>query len=138
MSYIEPTDEAIAELSARPSDGPVVMINFLRYRAEAEYPVDKHDAPCSGRDAYGRYGLGVGPLLAKAGARVVWSGSSPQGVIAPESECWDDVILVEYPSPKHFLDMVTSADYQAVSYHRTAALADSRLIATSPGAVPES
>jgi hypothetical protein len=51
-------------------------------------------------------------------------------VIAPEGEEWDDAVLVEYPSRKAFLDMLALPDYQAAVFHRTAALDDSRLIAT--------
>ena len=51
-------------------------------------------------------------------------------LIAPEEEEWDDVVLVEYPSRDAFVKMVESAEYQAVSPHRTAGLLDSRLIAT--------
>ena len=41
------------------------------------------------------------------------------------------IILVRYPSPSAFLDMVTTPDYQSLSGHRTAALADSRLVPTT-------
>jgi len=42
-------------------------------------------------------------------------------------------VLMEYPSREAFIEMTSSAEYQAISHHRTAALADSRLIATTPG-----
>ena len=35
--------------------------------------------------------------------------------------------------PHAFIEMVSSSDYQAISFHRTAALADSRLIGTRTG-----
>ena len=40
------------------------------------------------------------------------------------------MLLVRYPSIGAFLEMVTDADYLVCARHRTAALADSRLIAT--------
>ena len=49
-------------------------------------------------------------------------------VIGPVEERWDEVLLVEYPSVKAFLEMVNSDAYQSIVYHRTAALKDSRLI----------
>jgi len=52
-------------------------------------------------------------------------------VIGPSEESWDEAILVEYPSRSAFVSMVTNEAYQQISEHRTAALADSRLIATS-------
>ena len=38
------------------------------------------------------------------------------------------VLLVTYPTAQAFLDMIQSPDYQAIVYHRSAALSDSRLI----------
>ena len=40
-------------------------------------------------------------------------------------------MLVQYPSRQAFITMVTRPDYLAASVHRTASLADSRLIATA-------
>ena len=51
-------------------------------------------------------------------------------LIAPEGEDWDDALLVQYPSRNAFLRIVSSAEYQAIACHRTAAIVDSRLIAT--------
>ena len=52
-------------------------------------------------------------------------------MIAPEGEAWDDAVLIEYPSRDNFIAMTTSAEYLAIMFHRTAALADSRLIAAN-------
>ena len=60
-------------------------------------------------------------------------GAGRASVIAPEGETWDEVLLVQYPFGQAFLNMVQMPDYQAATVHRTAALADSRLIATQRG-----
>ena len=60
----------------------------------------------------------------------VWAGRVASAVIAPEGEEWDGAVLVEYPSAAAFIEMMSSPDYRAASPHRTAALLDSRLIAT--------
>lgn len=39
------------------------MLNLLRYRGQAEYPADFEAAACTGREAYGRYGELVMPLI---------------------------------------------------------------------------
>lgn len=128
---IEPTSQQLQQLTAAADDGtPIVMVNLLRYRARAVYPPDADSAPCSGREAYQRYGAGVTPILAEAGARIVWFGSVKQIVIGPDAERWDDAILVQYPSRSAFLGMVSRPDYGQIAIHRTAALADSRLIMT--------
>jgi uncharacterized protein (DUF1330 family) len=51
-------------------------------------------------------------------------------LIAPPDESWDEVLIVKYPDVKTFVTMVESQEYKKVVKHRTAALEDSRLIAT--------
>lgn len=53
-------------------------------------------------------------------------------LIAPPGEHWDQLLLVRYPSAAAFLAMLADPEYQAATVHRSAALADSRLIATTP------
>jgi len=128
---IEPTSQQLQQLvAAADGDTPIVMINLLRYRDRAAYPPGADAEPCSGREAYQRYGAGVTPIIGEAGARIVWFGSVKQIVIGPDGEQWDDAILVQYPSRKAFLAMVSRPDYREIAIHRTAALADSRLILT--------
>jgi len=106
------------------------MLNLLRYRDAARYPTGFEAEPCTGREAYQRYGAVAGQLIVAAGGRIVWAGQVAATVIAPGDEAWDDAILVEYPSREAFVKMVSSPEYLAVAPHRSAALLDSRLIAT--------
>jgi uncharacterized protein (DUF1330 family) len=115
--YIEPTQLQIADLASSPHTGPVVMINLLRF------------LPDGGAAAYAHYGEGVLPCLMKVGARLLWQGRPDSVVIGADADLWDAVVLVEYPSRQAFLEMVSSAEYQAIAHRRTEALADSRLIA---------
>jgi uncharacterized protein (DUF1330 family) len=117
--FIEPTREQIEELASSPETGPVVMINLLRFR------------PDGGAVAYAHYGEGAMPCLERAGARVLWQGRPDSVVIGEDADLWDAVLLVEYPSRRAFLEMVSSTEYRAIAGRRTEALADSRLIACS-------
>ena len=128
---IEPTPERIEQLLTGEDTGAIVMVNLLRYREQAAYPPGFNAAPCTGREAYQRYAAVALAKVAEAGGRVVWAGQSRSSVIAPAGEQWDDVVLVEYPSRSAFVAMVQRPDYLAVTPHRTAALADSRLIETT-------
>jgi uncharacterized protein (DUF1330 family) len=122
--YIEPDVEQIRVLAGSDLTGPVVMLNLLKF------------APDGGRASYLHYGEGVAPLLDRAGARILWQGRADSVVIGDSAgDGWDAVVLVEYPSRKAFLDMVLSPEYTAIADRRTAALADSRLIACT-GQVP--
>jgi uncharacterized protein (DUF1330 family) len=132
MPSIEPSPEQLQQLLAASSDStPIVMINLLRYRDHAAYPAGSDSAPCSGREAYQRYGASVTPMVIETGGGILWFGNVKQMVVGPDSERWDDAVLVQYPSRQAFITMVTRPDYVAASVHRTAALADSRLIATA-------
>jgi uncharacterized protein (DUF1330 family) len=132
---IEPSPERFQRFLASADDGsPVVMINLLRYRERATYPDGFEAEPCSGREAYQRYGAVAASKVASVGGRMLWMGAVRASVIAPDGEEWDDAILVEYPSRAAFLRMVAMPDYRASAVHRSAALADSRLIATRAAA----
>jgi uncharacterized protein (DUF1330 family) len=134
---VDLTDERLTAYRESADTGrPVVMINLLRFRERAVYPEGSAAEEATGLQAYARYGAATLPLIGVHGGRIVSSGRADFAVIAPPGEEWDRVILVEYPTKQAFVDMIGSAEYQAVAHHRTAALADSRLIATTLVPVP--
>ncbi|BES70524.1 hypothetical protein RE428_15420 [Marinobacter nanhaiticus D15-8W] len=133
MSSIHPSRASLEALVRHFSpDEPVVMLNLLRFREQAVYSDDENETACTGREAYARYSKQALPHLEKVGAKAEWVGEAMTTVIGPDEEGWHDVLLVRYPSAEAFLAMVGDPEYQAVVHHRTAALADSRLIATRP------
>jgi uncharacterized protein (DUF1330 family) len=137
MASIEPTPEQFQQLLHDIKEpGAVVMINLLRYRDHAQYPVGSDVTPCSGRAAYQRYAAVAVSTVHQVGGKIVWMGSVKTALIAPSDETWDDAVLVQYPSRQAFVGMVSRADYQAAAIHRTAALADSRLLITMETAIP--
>lgn len=123
-SAIEPTPEQIARLASSTEEGPIAMVNLLRFREEAGEP----DSGMSGAEAYGLYSQGVAPLLEAVGAKVLSAVQCRQSVIGPPEAEWHMSIIVEYPSPGAFIEMVSDPGYREVAVHRTAALANSRLI----------
>lgn len=103
-----------------PSDQPILMVNLLKFKQPG------------GLDSYLQYGAGVAPLLERAGAQVRYGGSTPAVVLGEDAKPWWDVMLiVEYPTPAAFVEMVTSEEYAAVHVHRAEALERGELIATS-------
>jgi uncharacterized protein (DUF1330 family) len=116
---LEPTPEQFAALAARPADEPVVMVNLLQFRD-------------GGRESYLRYVQEAGPHLQRVGGTVRYAGVSPTVVVGEdEKPWWDAILIVEYPSPAAFLDMVTNEEYLKIHEHRVAALDRGDLIATS-------
>jgi uncharacterized protein (DUF1330 family) len=119
-SSLEPTPEQFAVLAARPADAPVVMVNLLKFRT------------AGGLESYQRYGREVAPHLKLVGATVRYAGTAPTVVIGDgERPWWDAILIVEYPTPQAFIDMVTTQEYAKVHEHRAAGLERGDLIATS-------
>jgi uncharacterized protein (DUF1330 family) len=115
-----PTAEQLTALTSRPADAPVLMVNLLKFETTG------------GLESYQRYAREVAPHLERVGATVRYAGSAP-GVIIGDGErpWWDAILIVEYPTPQAFIDMVTTAEYAKVHEHRAAALERGDLIATS-------
>ena len=130
MSYLWPSEEQLAAFAAG-GDGEITMLNLLRYRDEADYSERPDETPCSGREAYQRYAAVALECVGKAGGRLVFAGAAAATVIGPADEQWDDVLLVAYPDRAAMMAMLESDEYQACTYHRTAALSDSRLVPLS-------
>jgi uncharacterized protein (DUF1330 family) len=128
---IAPTQEQITELAQSEDEGPLVMLNLLRFKAQA----DGIDEGVSGAEAYARYSAATEPFLHGVGGRVVHALAARQSVVGPADSEWDLVLLVEYPSRKKFLEMAMNPDYLKIHAHREAALSDSRLIACAT--IPE-
>lgn len=115
---IDPTGADLKAFLTTAPDAPFVMLNLLRY-AEG------------GREKYSRYLEATGPHLEKAGGRVVYFGKGRDALVAEEGQAWDTVLLVWYPSPRAFSQMVADPEYHEVSKLRSGALAEAVLQPTS-------
>jgi uncharacterized protein (DUF1330 family) len=136
MRTVNPDRARIEDFARKaPDAAPIVMLNLLKFRDLADYE-EKAAARVTGRKAYERYSKAVVPLLWEVGGQVLWMGKARAGVILPDDESWDEVVLVHYPSRGAFVRMVSSDAYQAILHHRTAALSDSRLIETRAVRLP--
>ena len=113
-------EQTKAMLEAGP-DGPIVMVNLLKYREKAEYP-DGRKTDLSGREAYAIYGQAVAKLIQAHGGRVVFAGNVSHLTIGAVDELWDDVALAEYPNRGALVAMSTSAAYAEIAPHREAGL----------------
>ncbi|MEX0343692.1 MAG: DUF1330 domain-containing protein [Rhizobiaceae bacterium] len=127
--YINPSRERFGGFRSLPDDGPIHMLNLVRFRAKADYP-DGREA--TGAEAYAAYGRESGPIFRRLGGRIVWSGDFRFMLTGPEDEAWDACFIAEYPDANAFVSMVKDPDYQKAVVHRTAAVEDSRLIRMSP------
>jgi uncharacterized protein (DUF1330 family) len=124
---IMPTPEQIQELLSGPADTPVVMLNLLRFKREADGP----DAGVSGQAAYQRYAEAMRRVVESRGGRFIWAGRVDSLVIGESEERFDAVGLVEYPSRAAFLEIAQSPEVREIGVHRTAGLESQWLIATT-------
>tara|TARA_Y100000814_G_C12115401_1_gene328647 strand:+ start:42 stop:443 length:402 start_codon:yes stop_codon:yes gene_type:complete len=132
MDYIWPSEEQWSYIQNQvDKTRPIRMLNLLKYKATADYSGHPGETPCSGKIAYDRYRKHALPLAQEYGGAVIFSGDSSRAIIGPETEHWDEVLLVEYPSVKAFVEMASSEKYQSFAYHRAAAVSDSRLVPMS-------
>jgi hypothetical protein len=117
---LDTTPEQFATLAAMPADRPVVMVNLLKFEREG------------GIDRYLQYGREVAPHLDRVGAVIRVASHAPAFVIGDGARpWWDALLIVEYPTPAAFVEMVTDPGYVQVHQHRAAALERGDLIATS-------
>ena len=109
-----------------PDNGPVVMVNLLRFKKQSA------DGDGSGWSAYQRYSKAISPLLKGVGGTILWAGNAEgaaYGDLSPKQ--WQFVVLVRYPSRKAFLAMVTSPEYALANVHRENAVDDHVILAAT-------
>ena len=127
---------AMDELSRIPDGQPFALINLLLYKEWAEYPEGTTTGKLTGQQAYERYSELTLPFMNKVGGVPMWRGRFGLVLIGPEDASWDEILIVQYPMRSAFQRMVTDPEYQAIVFHRTAAVKDSRLFgATSPQSI---
>ena len=129
--HLAPTQEAGREFFSRNIQGPVVMLNLMRFRTIADYSDSPHLAPISpitGEAAYKLYIDHTLPFLIKSGGEVLFYGSGGRYLIGPSEERWDAAMLVRQSSLESFLAFASDQGYLLGMGHRTAALEDSRLL----------
>jgi uncharacterized protein (DUF1330 family) len=130
-AYLDVTEEAGRAFFMRGILGPIIMLNLLRFRAQADYSATPHLAPLEpidGATAYQRYMDHTLPLLRKSGGDLVLLGRGGPFLIGPPNERWDAALLVRQRSVADFMAFATDKEYLAGVGHRAAALEDSRLL----------
>ena len=134
QAYIDPDREAWEVFKNLPRDQPIQMLNLIRLKPKAEYPADHpdHGKGLTGLDAYRAYGRTTAHIFARVGGRQVWAGRPQVMVTGPGSEAWDIAFIAEYPGADAFIAMVRDPEYRELVKHRTAGVADSRLLRLEP------
>ena len=114
--------ERIAEMMEPGPDGPIYMLNLLKFKEHAEYE-DGRATDLSGREAYQIYGREVSKLIGDYGGEVTFVADVTFLALGQVEELWDEVAIAQYPSRKALFEMSTSPEWQAIAVHRAAGLA---------------
>ncbi len=122
-----PEPAQIQELMQGPEDTPVVMVNLLSFKDQA----DGANAGMSGAESYMKYGSEMQKFVESKGGRFIWSGRVDSMVIGESEADFHVIALVEYPSRKAFLEIVTSPYVAEIGENRKMGLAGQWLIAAT-------
>jgi len=114
-------------------DGPIWMVNLMRYRDRAVY-ADGRDTDLTGREADDRYAP-FGPFRT-VGAELVFL-SDVEAQFLGEDQDWDRIAVVRYPSRRSFLEMQELPEYVALHEHKDAGMASTFVIACRPADLPD-
>ena len=116
------SQERIQEMMAPGPDGPIYMVNLLKFKERAEYE-DGRNTDLTGEEAYQLYGQGVTELLPHYGGEIVFAGDVTFLALGQVEDLWDEVAIAKYPNRAALLAMSSSEEWRALAVHRTAGLA---------------
>jgi len=117
---VDPIGTALADFLAAEDDGPVVMLNLLRFAD-------------GGRERYAEYARAFRATFApRYGVEVLYAGDGLPALVAEPGQQWDAVLVVRYPSRSAFSRMVADPEYQQITHLRSSALQEAVLQPTTP------
>ncbi len=117
MSPIKSNDEEFRRFENNTNQGPVVMLNLLKFKPD-------------GAADYVSYTKVAGHAVANVGGKVLYLGKANE--LLNGDETWDYVLLIQYPSRKAFLQMINDTAYLKAHEHRLQACERAVLYATDP------
>ncbi|MEO1553615.1 MAG: DUF1330 domain-containing protein [Pseudomonadota bacterium] len=122
INEVLPSDPKQMEETLKPGpDGPIFMINLLKFKDKAEY-ADGRETDMTGREAYQLYGAGVAGLLPEFGGRIFFVADTTFLAIGQVEELWDEVAIAAYPDRASMVRMSQSQEWQDLAIHRDAGL----------------
>jgi uncharacterized protein (DUF1330 family) len=123
---IDPTADQVRQLRDDGPDGPVTMVNLLKFKDRAVYPEDSGEPARSGSEAYALYEKAFSVTVGTVSqANIIYNGDVGLVFIGEPGTAptdWDRVLIVRYPSRGHFLAMMRDETYRAALVHRYAAI----------------
>ena len=122
VNSVTPTDAQVQGFLEPGHDGPIYMLNLLKFRDRAAYE-DGRESDLTGEQAYRIYGQEVAKLLVEVGGAPMFSASVERLMLGEVEELWDSAAIAMYPSRKAMFRMINMPEYQEIAVHRSAGLA---------------
>ena len=121
LNKLHHSDEQWAALAEVEDNGPVYMTNLFKFRERAEYP-DGRESDLTGIEAYQLYGAETGKHITAIGGQLIHTSVFVGMIVGEVEDLWEAIAIVEYPSIKAFMTMVSSDEWQRHAIHREAGL----------------
>ena len=112
---------ALDNFVAADPTGPVVMLNLVKFAPGGAAKYTEYINRFSSSGIKQRYGV-----------TIVYGGAGHPSLVAGQDGDWDLVALFQYPSRRHFVDMVNDPDYASFEHLRSEAVATAVLQPTTP------
>jgi hypothetical protein len=110
-------------------DGPIYMVNLMKYREVAEYDEKGGGtSTISGREADDKYN--PASILNKIGASIVFVADVAGNHVGDED--WDRIAIVRYATRRSFIEMQSRKDFGDKHVHKAAGMLRTTLIACRP------
>jgi len=129
---IDSAYEAVLRTTAPEDDGPIWMVNLMKYRDVADY-ADGRATTLTGQqadDAYTPFAE-----LAAIGAEIVFAAVVETQLLG-DTPKWDRVAVVKYPSRQAFLAMQDTEEFLAKHVHKDAGMEQTIVIGAQPMPMP--
>ncbi len=133
MNYensVYPNEAQIKGFSEAGPDGPIYMVNLLKFKEHAEYE-DGRETDLTGEQAYGIYAAGVAKCLEAVGGGGMFSADVTRLMLGEVEDLWDKVAIAVYPSRAAMFEMMQMPEMQEIGVHRAAGLAGQLNIETA-------
>ena len=133
VNIVSPNEEQMKGFFEPGSQGPIYMLNLLKFKEKAEY-ADGRETDLTGAEAYALYGAEVSKILIKLDGGGMFNAKVERLMLGEVEELWDRVAIAMYPNRQAMIEMMLSAEYQAIHHHRDAGLAGQLNIETTDAA----
>ncbi|WP_419915849.1 DUF1330 domain-containing protein [Candidatus Poriferisodalis sp.] len=123
VNEVMPTNpERIDEMMQPGPDGPIYMVNLLKFKDKAEYE-DGRETELTGFEAYQLYGRAVSRIIRDYGGEIQFAANVTFLSLGQVEELWDEIAIAKYPNRGALLAMSSSPEWREAAVHRTAGLA---------------